>query len=161
MDKYLKAAFRGAIFKFANFISDNFIALFLSFCLIFQTLRTFFEEVFNRYRGTGQNTDDIGDAFVILGQLKASFDPGSKYLSGLTQFPIVQINDIYLNNAVCAFTDYAGIHFRDDTFYECGLIHSVMTGAEFVNCTFSNVLANYSDFSKGSAASIRRRRARD
>jgi hypothetical protein len=93
-----------------------------------------------------ERTRNIADAFVIFGQLKASYDPRGTYVSGFTELPVVQINSIYLKHAVCAFTDYTGLHFRGGTFEECGLIHSLLTGAFFYDCTFSNTSANYSDF---------------
>jgi uncharacterized protein YjbI with pentapeptide repeats len=120
-----------------------------------QMLQTFIEEASDHYwrlvtpedmSAKSRRADEVGDAFVTFGQLKASYDPKGDYLSGLTNFPFVQINHIYLTKAVCVFTDYTGVQFKGGTFEECGLIHSIMSGVRFDNCTFSNILANYSDF---------------
>ena len=120
-----------------------------------QMLQTFIQEASDHYwslvntagdlSAKSRRADEIGDAFMTFGQLKASYDPKGD-LSELTIFPFIQMNDIYLTKAVCVFTDYTSLYFRGGTFEECGLIHSIMSGVRFENCTFSNILANYSDF---------------
>ena len=124
-----------------------------SYVVARQTLQTFIQDASNRQitaldaDARGQLTDDIGAAFVIFGQLKATYDPQGEFLSDLTSVPILVLNGIYLTNANCVFTDYAGVCFQNAVFTECGLIHSLMIGVQFYNCTFSNVLVNYADFS--------------
>jgi hypothetical protein len=124
-----------------------------SYVIAWHTLRTFIQESSDRYQNAvadvvarNHAVNDIGDAFVVFGQLKASYDPKGEYVSGLTRYPFVELNNIYLTKASCVFTDYTGVHFQNGTFAECGLIHSLWTGVQFDNCTFTNILANYSDF---------------
>lgn len=125
-----------------------------SYVIARQTLQTFIQDAADRYQNAVMDTgarnqavNDIGDAFVVFGRLKASYDPKGEHVSGLTRYPFVELNNIYLTKAICVFTDYTGVHFQNGTFAECGLIHSLWTGVHFSNCTFANVLANYSDFS--------------
>ena len=126
-----------------------------SYLLVRQTLQAFIQDASDycwsheEYPDDGTiraRATDIADAFAVFGQLKASYDPQGEYLSGLTDYPFVRMDNIYLTKAVCAMTDYTGLYFRGGKFEECGLIHSILTGVQFENCTFSNTLANYSDF---------------
>jgi Pentapeptide repeats (9 copies) len=127
-----------------------------SYLLVRQTLQAFIQEASDYCWNHEEDDDaavraratDIADAFAIFGQLKASYDPLGQYLSGLTEYPYIRIDNIYLTKAACVFTDYTGCHFRGGKFDECQLIHSILTGVQFENCTFSNTLANYSDFAR-------------
>jgi hypothetical protein len=62
------------------------------------TLLTFIEETSNQYWMAtdtfvkNQRANDVSDAFVIFGQLKASYDPQDKYVLSLANFPFIEIN---------------------------------------------------------------------
>jgi Pentapeptide repeats (9 copies) len=120
-----------------------------SYVTVLHTLKAFVEEASNQYRsGTGQGTQEIADAFVMIGRLKAIYDPKGEHLAdNNTRTPFLQINNLILREANCVFTDYSQFYFRNATFEKSGLIHSIFSRAVFENCTFSDTLTNYSDFS--------------
>jgi hypothetical protein len=112
-----------------------------SYLLVRQTLQRFIQEASDycwiheqdtfHEVAKSQRATDIADAFAIFGQLKASYDPRSDYLSEPTDYPFVRIDNIYLTKAACAITDYTGLYFRGGKFEECGFVHSILTDVRF------------------------------